>query len=118
MIADENIELLKQNPDPLVQELLESFLLYHESPRAESYLLLYDRLSAWAEELKEDPLSFRIKTAEDKAFDRSHKISTSIRGLLDDMDDIRENMTTSQKDIVENSKIAKKMSKSKQIVIG
>jgi len=93
---------------PCIRKLLDSYIILSESPYVDSYMVVYDLISSWQSELKANGSKVQLLRAEDKAFDRAFKLSTSMPDLISGLDNIRAKMTPEQKEDSEKKRRAKK----------
>jgi len=110
MISKESLEacskIAQAHPD--VQRLLDAYMILAESPYLDSYMVVYDLIESWQSELKINGNKVRLLNAEDKAFDRAFKLSTSMSDLIAGLDNIRDKMSPEQKEDADKKRKAKK----------
>lgn len=93
---------------PAVARLLDAYNIMANSPYLDSYMVVYDLIEGWQSELKENSSKVKLLAAEDKAFDRAFKLSTSMPDLIAGLDSIRDKMTPEQKEDADKKRKAKK----------
>jgi hypothetical protein len=91
-----------------VRRLLDAYNILAESPYLDSYMVVYGLIDGWQSELKENATKVRLLNAEDKAFDRAFKLSTSMSDLIAGLDAIRDKMSPEQKEDADKKRKAKK----------
>lgn len=87
--------------DKEIQDLKDRLAVYESSPYSNAYIGLYETIDRWAGELK--TTNFSIVATEDddmKAFEKAHKVATSMKTLFDQLDFLRSKMTPQQQEDV------------------
>ena len=110
MIDKETLDQCKTiaRANPAIAKLLEAFLILNESPYKESYMVIYDLIDNWQSELKSNMTKKNLLRAEDKAFHRAFKLSTSMPDLIAGLDSIRDKMSPEMKEDADKKRKAKK----------
>jgi hypothetical protein len=93
---------------PAVARLIDAYNIMANSPYLDSYMVVYDLIEGWQGELKEHSSKIKLLNAEDKAFDRAFKLSTSMPDLIAGLDSIRDKMSPEQKEDADKKRKAKK----------
>ncbi len=111
MIGDDDlkecISLSKTNKS--VKAMLEDYMIYAESPLVDSYLMAYDLIKSWRDELNDNKASVKIMSSEDKVFDRAFKVVDKLADMVDNLDRIRNKMTPEQIKDVEKQRTMNKI---------
>lgn len=111
MISEDNIKecISVAKGNKAVKALLEDYMIYAESPLVDSYLMAYELIKSWRDELKDNKDSVRIMSAEDKVFDRAFKVVDKLADMVDNLDRIRTKMTPEQIKDVEKMRTMNKI---------
>lgn len=87
--------------DKEIEELKARLEVYEGSPYSNAYIGLYETIDRWSGELKTTNFSIQNTGDDDmKAFEKAHKVATSMKVLFDQLDFLRSKMTPQQQDDV------------------
>lgn len=85
------------NDKDRIEQLERELKQFKESPYVNSYIGLYATIERWSNELKNKAFSISSVEEDDmKAFDKAHKVSTSMKDLFDQLEFLRSKITPAQ----------------------
>lgn len=94
MIDEKKLEKLSKHKDEDVRELVEDYKNYTESPLEEAYLSILKQINHWLKEIDKSPISIKnTDDSDNKAFEKAHKLMTTLDSLFDKLEYLRSKMS-------------------------
>lgn len=119
MIDEKLLERLSKSKDADVKELVEDYKRYTESPLEPAYVSILKQINHWLDEINKSPINIKnTDDSDNKAFEKAHKLMTTLDPLFDKLEYLRAKMSPErQKKLEQSLKDSKMGEKDKSIAL-